>query len=244
MRKCHFVILAGGASHRYGRDKVLEKFNSITFLAHKVREIQQLHRFPKNLYLSLNSPSQLPTIKKSLSSYFTIEQTREDRLLLSKISKLHEKSTLKIIYDSIPPAPTFKLPHIPAKRAVIFALHRLFNDLSGGFVFLTSIDTPLFGKQCMSLMLSLMEAELAMDHSKFDAFIPQWANGFIEPLNGLYRINAFKQTIEKQIFMKNYKIADLLHANGKVSYISIEQRFAPIDASLKCFTNYNKPTEK
>lgn len=102
-------------------------------------------------------------------------------------------------------------------------------------VFALSCDNPLIEKSVLGYLIEQCKS--------FDCCIPQWTNGFLEPLFTIYPINKALVTARKNLKKKTYKLTNLISPNWKTKYISIEREIQPLDNNLITFLNINDPTD-
>lgn len=72
----------------------------------------------------------------------------------------------------------------------------------------------------------------------YDAIIPIWKNGYIEPLHAIYRVKPALKATEEAISKKELYIVDMIKRLKKVKYISID-KLKPYDNDLLTFFNIN-----
>jgi len=94
-----------------------------------------------------------------------------------------------------------------------------------------SCDAPLIKKDVLIYLIEQCK--------KFDCCIPQWNNGFLEPLFAVYPVKKGLKTAKKSIKMKSFKLTNLLSAQWKTNFISIEKSIQPLDKKLLSFVNIN-----
>ncbi|MFX0001363.1 MAG: molybdenum cofactor guanylyltransferase [Candidatus Hodarchaeota archaeon] len=98
-----------------------------------------------------------------------------------------------------------------------------------------SCDTPLIKKNILEYLIEQC--------SNVDCCIPQWANGFSEPLIAVYPVKKALKTARKSIREKTYKLTNLLNPKWRISFISIEENLKQIDENLSSFINLNEPSD-
>ena len=96
-------------------------------------------------------------------------------------------------------------------------------------------DTPYFNAEIMDI---LMDKCLKQNHD-WESIVPRWANGFIEPLNSIYKAKKFHNIIEQNLLRNALKLRSLFNENSIVKYFEIESNLKDIDPSYKWFKNYN-----
>ncbi|MEM3755142.1 MAG: molybdenum cofactor guanylyltransferase, partial [Candidatus Bathyarchaeia archaeon] len=72
----------------------------------------------------------------------------------------------------------------------------------------------------------------------YDAIIPRWANGYIEPLHAVYKVKPALKAVKEAISKKELYIVDMIKRLKKVRYISIDE-LKLYDNELLTFFNIN-----
>lgn len=98
-----------------------------------------------------------------------------------------------------------------------------------------SCDTPLLKKEVLIYLINQCK--------NYDCCIPQWSNGFLEPLIAIYPVKEALKTSRKNIKKKSYKLTNLLSNKWKTNFISIEKEIKTIDENLLTFININEPSD-
>ncbi|MFX0095104.1 MAG: molybdenum cofactor guanylyltransferase [Candidatus Hodarchaeota archaeon] len=115
-------------------------------------------------------------------------------------------------------------------RAVLSGATTGFKHVRSDFSFLLPCDTPLISTKLMSL-LKLLSRD-------YNAIIPRWPSGYIEPLQAIYRSKeAYKASLES-IEEGQLKMRHMISKMSNVLYLStlIIQK---VDSKLQTFTNIN-----
>ncbi|KKN09256.1 hypothetical protein LCGC14_1048420 [marine sediment metagenome] len=98
--------------------------------------------------------------------------------------------------------------------------------------FALSCDLPLINLEVIKFLIEKSK--------KYDCCIPQWNNGFLEPLFAIYPVKKALTKAEKNLNKKRYRLTNILDKNWKINYISIESSIQPFDKNLSCFTHINE----
>ena len=114
----------------------------------------------------------------------------------------------------------------------LYSTFKELNKLNYEKVLILSCDMPLIKKDVLKYLIK--------QSSVFDCCIPQWANGFLEPLIAIYPISKALKIASKNIRKKSYKLTNLLSTKWKINYISIEEKIKKIDSTLSSFININE----
>ena len=73
----------------------------------------------------------------------------------------------------------------------------------------------------------------------FDASIPRWPNGYIEPLHAFYRVQAIKPAGMSALEAGERRVADMIKRLNKVWYVDIDE-VRRLDPHLLSFFNINR----
>ncbi len=113
----------------------------------------------------------------------------------------------------------------------MYSAFKELDDLGFKKTLVLSCDIPLINKKVIKYLINCSK--------KFECCIPQWDNGFLEPLCTIYPIQkALIVSIEK-LKTKDYKLINLISPSWNTNFISIERSFRPLDKSLLSFININ-----
>ncbi|MFX1238195.1 MAG: molybdenum cofactor guanylyltransferase [Promethearchaeota archaeon] len=126
----------------------------------------------------------------------------------------------------------------PEVRTPMIGLYTAFKKLKQEKIdktFVFSCDTPLIKHEAIKFMI-----DRGYEH---DCCIPQWRNGFLEPLLAIYPTNKALISIEKCLKDRNYKLINLLDKKWNIFRISIEELIQPLDQNLLTFINVNHPID-
>jgi molybdopterin-guanine dinucleotide biosynthesis protein A len=127
--------------------------------------------------------------------------------------------------------------HVKSKskeRTPIIGLYTAFYELNKlGYkkTFVLPCDLPLIKKDVVKYLLS--------ECQNYDCCIPQWDNGYLEPLFAIYPTEEALASTKKNIEKKNFKLINLIDNSWKINYISIEKSIQPLDPNLLSFLNIN-----
>ena len=113
----------------------------------------------------------------------------------------------------------------------LYSAFKELNDLGFKKTLVLSCDIPLINKKVVKYLIDCSK--------KFDCCIPQWSNGFLEPLCSIYPIQKALIISKKKLKTKDYKLINLINSSWKTNYISIEKWLRPIDQNLLSFININ-----
>ncbi len=100
----------------------------------------------------------------------------------------------------------------------------------GEYVLVVACDMPFVNPDVVDFLFSLADG--------YDAVVPKWSNGQIEPLHAIYKRNSTIKACESAIQKDDRRIVSPLNVLSKVRYVSIE-KIKEIDPELKTFINVN-----
>jgi molybdopterin-guanine dinucleotide biosynthesis protein A len=115
-------------------------------------------------------------------------------------------------------------------KATISGVLTGFKKVNGEFSLLLPCDTPLVSLKLLRLLLALA--------SGYDAVIPRWPNGYIEPLQAVYKTKTTLQTCLKSVENGDYKLRNMISRLHTVLYLSTDAINA-MDPDLLTFYNVN-----
>ncbi|KKM94980.1 hypothetical protein LCGC14_1192770 [marine sediment metagenome] len=114
----------------------------------------------------------------------------------------------------------------------LFSAFKELDKLGYKKVLALSCDTPLIKKEVVEYLIRNCKF--------FDSCIPQWNNGFLEPLFAIYPVKKALRNAKKSIKNQSYKLSNLLGNKWEINYISIEKYIKPLDDDLITFVNINE----
>ncbi len=95
-------------------------------------------------------------------------------------------------------------------------------------------DSPLLRVEVLRRLLERVEG--------FDAAIPRWPNGYLEPLHAAYRVETSLKACRESLMEGRRELRAILRHLNRVLYISTEELRA-LDPQLQTFYNINTPEE-
>ena len=120
-------------------------------------------------------------------------------------------------------------------RSPLIGLYSTFKELISlnyEKTFILACDNPFLQFKVIELLIS--------KSINYECCIPQWENGFIEPLFAIYPTRKAYYSSKKNLENKLFKLDKILDENWKIKYLSIENDIKPIDHKLLTFVNLNK----
>lgn len=109
-----------------------------------------------------------------------------------------------------------------------------FKNALGDYSILLSCDTPLISQEIVSLLL-----DLALGN---DAIIPRWPNGYMEPLQAVYRTKTTYNAAVEAVKNGKLKLSNMIEGLQKILYISTIA-LQSLDPNLNTFLNVNTQLE-
>lgn len=109
-----------------------------------------------------------------------------------------------------------------------------FEKACGKYSLLLPCDTPLVSKEVLLLLLDLCASR--------DAVIPRWPNGYIEPLQAVYRTKPTLKAAKNALNEGKADMRSMINKLQGVRYIStivLQQ----LDPKLRTFSNVNTPLD-
>ncbi len=116
------------------------------------------------------------------------------------------------------------------------------GPLSGLVSSLASCNSPdSFLAACDLVFLSSEVAEFLLQRIKgFDAVVPRWANGTLEPTHAVYGRGPCEEAGKKLLGSdKRHGLIDMIASLGNVDYVDVESEISAINPSLQTFQNLN-----
>lgn len=149
---------------------------------------------------------------------FVVVHTKEDRAQLA-----HFFPVDKIIVDVV------EEPLCPLVGALT-----AFKHASNPYTQLVPCDSPLIHPIFFEILWGMVEG--------YQAAVPRWPNGWIEPLHSVYHTETAAQVAEQCLAENEIRMRALIAALHPVIYLSTNalQRFDP---KLRTFINVNKPVD-
>ena len=120
-------------------------------------------------------------------------------------------------------------------RSPLIGLYSTFKELLSlnyEKTFILACDNPFIQFKVIELLIS--------NSINYECCIPQWENGFVEPLFAIYPTRKAYYLSKKNLDNKQFKLNKLLDKKWKTKYISIENEIKLIDNKLLTFVNLNK----
>jgi len=108
------------------------------------------------------------------------------------------------------------------------------RSASHEFVFVTGCDMPFLNAKVVAFLLE--------EANGFDAVVPAWENGMIEPLHAIYRRDAMIEAAENTIKKGERRISSAIAYLRNAKFVDVAE-IRKIDAELCTFININTPND-
>ena len=99
---------------------------------------------------------------------------------------------------------------------------------------LLACDTPLLSSDVLSFLLHLGRS--------YDAVVPRWPNGNIEPLQAAYHTEKAREAAAEAIEAEEFRVYDVIKRLKNVLYVSTDV-LKQLDSGLRTFENVNTPED-
>jgi len=109
-----------------------------------------------------------------------------------------------------------------------------FRNARGEYSLLLPCDTPFVSREVLSLLLEISPG--------VNAVIPRWPNGYVEPLQAVYRTRRALQAAEETIRMGRLDMRSMISLLRRVRYVSTLV-LKQLDPNLTTFFNLNTPQD-
>lgn len=188
------IILAGGRSTRFGRDKGLLSLGDRTLIEHVYERIKSV---AKEVVIAVGSERQKETYSR-------------------------------LVKDCI-----FALDESP-RGGPLSGLWSGLKRVTGEKVAAVGCDMPFVSPKLMGLLYDLSPT--------YDAVIPRWPNGYIEPLHSVYDVESCLTATGKAIRSGRSDMRAMISTLVRILYLSTEA-IRKLDPNLRMFTNINSQSD-
>jgi molybdopterin-guanine dinucleotide biosynthesis protein A len=135
---------------------------------------------------------------------------------------------------------------IPDKIVLVFDPLKGFGPLAGvlsglersssSFSLIVGCDMPFVNKAVVEFLFAVAE------RGDYDAVVPRWENGMVEPLHAVYKREAMLTAVREAIEHGDKKMFNVLSQLKNVKFISVNE-IREITPELTTFRNINTPEE-
>ena len=137
-------------------------------------------------------------------------------------------------YSSLLPNGTRILVDIEDSQSPLVGALTGFADARGDYSILLPCDTPFISGEVVKLLFETSQ--------RTDAAIPRWPNGYIEPLQAVYRTDSALTAAENALKKGGMRLLSMISLLKRVRYLSTEV-IKKVDRSLTTFFNINTPMD-
>jgi molybdopterin-guanine dinucleotide biosynthesis protein A len=120
------------------------------------------------------------------------------------------------------------------RRGALTGLMSALPEVQSEYVVLVTCDCPEIREEVIELLF-----ESTRGH---DGAIPRWPNGYIEPLQAVYRTEGLRRAAGKAWRDGKMRLADVIEMLPDVVYVPTE-KLREADPTLSSFLNVNSPDE-
>jgi len=189
------IVLAGGPSSRFGRNKALIKLDERPIIAHVLSVCQMI---VTRIIIVLGRDDSLdPYIDLPLKKVELVKDSAQNPNPLNGLATGFE--------------------HMDKKYSLVLPC-----------------DTPFVRSEILRF--------LAKEALGYDAAVPIWPNGNIEPLHAVYKVESVRQFLPKVLEDKNSRVSKLISELDAVKFVKTEE-IRQFDSRLACFLNINNPQD-
>ena len=109
------------------------------------------------------------------------------------------------------------------------------SEAGGQEALVLACDMPLASRQGLSLLVEIL--------SHMNAVVPRWPNGYVEPLQAVYKVGPALRASEEALRSGGaVDMRSFLRALGRVRYVSTRM-LEELDPGLNTFLNVNTPAD-
>jgi molybdopterin-guanine dinucleotide biosynthesis protein A len=116
----------------------------------------------------------------------------------------------------------------------LMGLYTGLKTLRSPYALILPCDSPFPNTDVLQYLLDKAEG--------FDAAVPRWPNGYLEPLHSVYRVEPSLKACERALERGRSKVRSLLEELERVLYVSTEE-LRSLDPALYTFHNINTQEE-
>lgn len=155
---------------------------------------------------------------------------RKAREAVEEVIVVVSSSGQREAYSSLLPNWTRILVDIKDSQSPLVGALTGFADARGDYSILLPCDTPFISGEVIRLLFEMSQG--------MDATIPRWPNGYVEPLQAVYRTDSALKAAEEAVKKGEARLMSMISLLRRVRYLSTEA-IKEIDPSLITFFNVN-----
>lgn len=135
---------------------------------------------------------------------------------------------------------------LACKIVLVFDYFKGFGPLAGilsglerassSYSLILGCDMPFVNEDVVDYLFEVAE------RGKYDAVVPQWENGMVEPLHAVYKREPMLAAVLRAIERKEKKMFNVLSQLKNVKFLAVNE-LREIDPELTTFRNINTPEE-
>lgn len=183
----------------------------------------------KGLFEYLNKPLisyQLDTLSQGNYDIFLVANSRQQ--VQQYINRIDIEIITGFIIDENETLPDLK-SHTP--MIGLYSASRELKNLKYEKMFVLACDNPLIQFEVIELLIN--------QSIGYDCCVPQWNNGYIEPLFAIYSVEKLYNKVIEKLGKNKFKLSNLLDKSWKINFLSIENVIKQADTNLRTFININ-----
>ncbi|MCW3136687.1 MAG: molybdenum cofactor guanylyltransferase [Canidatus Methanoxibalbensis ujae] len=214
------VILAGGNGQRFFPvEKCIAIFRKKPLVRHVVHRISPI---ASEIIIVARDQEQGNAIYHAAADAATSNATSSKYATSNATSSTGSEKKLFITYDII--------RDFGPLAGILSGL----RSASHEFVFVTGCDMPFLNAKVVAFLFE--------EANGFDAVVPAWENGMIEPLHAIYRRDAMIEAAENTIKKGERRISSAIAYLRNTKFVDVAE-IRKIDAELCTFININTPND-
>ena len=155
---------------------------------------------------------------------------RKAREAVEEVIVVVSSSGQREAYSSLLPNWTRILVDIKDSQSPLVGALTGFADARGDYSILLPCDTPFISGEVIRLLFETSQG--------MDATIPRWPNGYVEPLQAVYRTGSALKAAEEAVKKGETRMMSMISLLRRVRYLSTEA-IKEIDPGLITFLNVN-----
>lgn len=205
------IILCGGRSRRMGQDKGLIIFEKKPLIIHL---LETLHDIAEEIILVFRDNKQLNSYKKHINNYVSLIQ--------------NQNASIQFTVD------------LGKDQGPLVGLLSGLSLIQGDGALVLPCDSPFVSQQFITNIFKInddYEVDGDEGETKFQAIIPTWSDGSLEPLHAYYHKECIP-LIQEQLRDGFRDVRSVLKVL-KVNYVNVEL----LDPERISFTNLNRPED-
>ena len=121
-----------------------------------------------------------------------------------------------------------------SRRGALTGLMSALPEIKSEYVALVTCDCPKIKPEVIELLF-----KSAKGH---DGAIPRWPNGYIEPLQAVYRTEKLRKAVDKAWKEGRMRLASVIEMLPDIVYIPT-QKLKEVDPMMESFLNINSPED-